>query len=68
MINKYHISVFIFNFCFAVIIAFLNNDNSSLFQLFASRLQILAIIVYSLLLSSISYTGIGIYLNSKKSI
>jgi hypothetical protein len=66
MINKYHILVFIFSFCFALIIGFLNSDTSSLSQLFASRLQTLAIVIYTLLLSSISYTGIWIYLNSKK--
>jgi hypothetical protein len=68
MINKYHTLVFVFCFCFAVIVAFLNSNTNSLFQLFSTKIEILAVVVYSLLFNAVSYTGIWIYHNSKKSL
>ncbi len=62
--NKYHILVFILCFCFNFLIGILNS--SSIFELFSTRKNIIAIVIYTLLLMSICYTFLWSYYLSKK--
>ena len=64
MSNKYHILVFIVCFCFNFLIGILNS--SSIFALFSTKKNIIAIFIYTLLLMSIYYTFLWSYLLSKK--
>ena len=67
MINKHHLLVFSFSFCFTVIVGFLNSSYNSLLEFLLTKTHTLAIIVYSILLNAVCLTGIWIYINSKKS-
>ena len=66
MRQKYHILIFLLCFSFAIIIGVLNYGLNSLFDLFKIKEYSIAIIIYTLLFMAVYYTGIWVYLNSKK--
>ncbi len=64
MSNKHHILVLILCFFFNFLIGILNS--SSIFDLFSTKKNIIAIVIYTLLLMSICYTFLWSYCISKK--
>ena len=64
--KKYHIFVFITCFCLALSIGALNSNTKSISEIFSIKTDMIAVVIYTLLLVGVFYTFLWFYLLSKK--
>lgn len=60
-----HISVFVLSLTLALILGVLDNETHTISALFLNKGNIFALVIYTLLFMTVSYTGIWIYNRTK---
>lgn len=60
-----HISVFVFSLTLALILGVLDHETHTISALFLNKGNIFALVIYTLLFMTVSYTGIWIYNRTK---
>ena len=60
-----HISVFVLSLTLALILGVLDHETHTISALFLNKGNIFALVIYTLLLMTVSYTGIWIYKRTK---
>lgn len=65
MSKRSHISIFIFSLGLAIVCGGLDYATHSMLDLFLSKGNIVALIIYTLLFVAVTYTGVWMYIQAK---
>ena len=60
-----HIGIFIFSLGLAIVCGGLNYETHSMLDLFLNKVNIVALIIYTLLFMAVTYTGVWMYIQAK---